>query len=108
MDPERERLGRERMMGFLEAQGRLHAEAMSLTMTLSFAANLGYSDDALDAIRRDARDLITAAHALAGQARTMADEWAKQRRTVERCEHVYVTTASGVQCAKCGDEYLNG
>jgi predicted nucleic acid-binding protein len=83
-EPERYQLGRQRLDAFLGAQGRLHAESMSLTLSLGFAGQAGYSDEALTAVETDARDLITAAHALADQARRLARDWRKQRIAAER------------------------
>jgi hypothetical protein len=84
MDPERERVGRARLDAFITAQGQLHAEAMSLTMSLASAAHAGYSDEALAAIETDCRDLATASHALADLGRRLAKQWRQQRLAEER------------------------
>lgn len=83
-DPERHALGQERLERFIEAQARLSAEAMTLTMSVGFAGQAGYSDEALAAIDTDARDLLTAAHTLADHTRQLAREWRKQRIAAER------------------------
>lgn len=77
-DPERHALGQQRLEAFIQAQAQLHAEAMSLTMSLGFAGLAGYSDEALDAVETDARDVLTAARALADNARRLAREWRDQ------------------------------
>lgn len=77
-DPERYALGAQRLESFIQAQAQLHGEAMSLTMSLGYAGAAGYSDEALNAIETDARDVITAAHALADNARRLAREWRDQ------------------------------
>jgi hypothetical protein len=84
MDPERERVGRSRLEAFLDAQGRIHAECMSLTLSMGYAAHAGYSDEALQAIGDDAIDLRSAAEDLATLAERMADEWRQQRVADER------------------------
>jgi hypothetical protein len=85
-DPERHALGARRLEEFVKAQAMLHAEATALTLSIGFAGSARYSDEALAAVETDARDLITAAAALADQARRLAREWRRQRIAAEREE----------------------
>lgn len=84
VNPERERVGRERMEAFVGATGQLHGEMMMLTMAVGFAGADGYSDGALAGIEGTCRELITAAHALADNGRRLARDWRAQRVAAER------------------------
>jgi hypothetical protein len=83
-EEERMALGSARFTDFIEAQSQVHAESMALTLSLGFAGSHDYSDEALEAIERDCRDLITAAHALAHLGRRYAREFRAQRVRAER------------------------
>lgn len=84
IDPERERVGRERLDSYIDATAQLSGETMALTMAIGFAGADGYSDESLANIERDCRDIITAAHALADNGRRLARMWRAQRIAAER------------------------
>lgn len=76
---QRRALGSRRFDEFIQHNGRLQLELMSLTMSITSAPGLRYGDEVLAAIRVDARDLLAAASAYAKWAEQLAADWRDQR-----------------------------
>lgn len=72
-------LGRQRMRRVMEGHGALQAHAAFLLVSFGMAAAHGYSDEALDSIMGDVRDLEGAAKALSSTVTRIVSDWRRQR-----------------------------
>lgn len=77
--PEVNPLGLTRLQDFIDANGMLAGNQMALTLSMGFAASVGYSDEALAQIEKDCDDLVQSANDLAGLAWRIRGEWREQR-----------------------------
>lgn len=73
-------LGRRRFDAMVQGQSKLQAMAMFLLLSVSIVPQIGYTDDALDALRNDAQDLREAADEWATACDELADHWQAQRQ----------------------------
>lgn len=73
-------LGAERFARFVEGHATLQAMAMFLLFSVSTTPQIGYSDEALEALRQDARDVRQAAAKWARECDDLADHWQAQRQ----------------------------
>jgi hypothetical protein len=76
---QRARLGAERFERFIAGHSEVQAMAMILVMTAMTVPQAGYSDEALAALREDARDVRAAAARWAKTCEELADHWQAQR-----------------------------
>lgn len=83
IDAQRKNLGEARFRKHMEVNALLHFNALALNMAVLTAAQLGYSDAAIEAIRVDADDLEEAARDFADYARELASYWKAQREELE-------------------------
>lgn len=81
---QRRALGEERMGRYIEGNGLVQANLMSLNMSVNFAPGTGYTEEALAAVRTDANDFEREAKKYAAFCRRLADEWGAQRVADER------------------------
>jgi alcohol dehydrogenase class IV len=79
LDAQRRSLGERRLGEFIQHHGMVNAELLALTMSINTAAQVGYCDEVLHAIRTDAMDLVQAANRMAKFARELTDHWKAQR-----------------------------
>ena len=77
---QRARLGADRFTAFVEGHGQVQAMTMFLVMSVMTVPQQGYSDEALAAMRQDARDVRQAAANWAKLVERLADEWQAQRQ----------------------------
>lgn len=81
---QRAALGADRFVRFTEGHAQLQAMAMFLVMSAMTVPQTGYTDEALDAFRQDARDVRKAAGQWARHCEQLADHWQAQRQEQER------------------------
>lgn len=77
---QRARLGADRLTAIVEGHGKLQAMTMFLLMSVMTVPQTGYTDEALDALREDARDVRQAAAEWAKTCERLADHWQAQRQ----------------------------
>jgi len=73
-------LGAERFTRFTQGHAQVQAMSMFLIMSVSTVPQTGYSDEALDALRQDARDVREVADRWAADCERLADHWQAQRQ----------------------------
>lgn len=81
---QRAALGAERFARFTEGHAKVQAMALFLVMSAMTVPQAGYSDEALDSLREDARDVRKAAGQWARDCEQLADHWQAQRQERER------------------------
>jgi hypothetical protein len=80
---QRQRLGEERLERFTQGHATLQAMAMFLVMTTMSVPQTGYTDEAIDALKQDARDVRQAAAQWARLCEELAEHWRAQRQEQE-------------------------
>lgn len=76
---QRARLGAERFERFVAGHAELQAMALFLVIAATTVPQAKYSDEALEALREDARDVRAAAARWARSCEELADHWQAQR-----------------------------
>lgn len=80
---QRAALGADRLARFTQGHATVQAMALFLVMSAMTVPQTGYSDEALDAFRQDARDVRKAAGQWARDCEQLADHWQAQRQEDE-------------------------
>jgi 5'-3' exonuclease len=76
----RKHLGEQRMDEFFRHNSTLQFMQLALNISVIAVPGTDYADDALEALKRDAKDLLEAASEYAAWAERLADEWRAQRQ----------------------------
>jgi hypothetical protein len=79
----RRQLGEQRLDRFVEGHARLQAMVLFATLTVQATPGARYSDEALEQMRADARDVLDAAKDFERGIRRLADEWQAQRQELD-------------------------
>lgn len=80
INQQRMRLGEERLTRFTTAHAMVNAQLMFLTMAMGFARDQDWSDEFLDVLVHDARDVQKAAVELRKTVEEIAEHWRAQRQ----------------------------
>jgi hypothetical protein len=81
---QRAALGAERFARFTEGHATVQAMALFLVMSAMTVPQLGYSKEAIELFKQDARDLRIAANRWAKDCEQLAEHWQAQRQESER------------------------
>lgn len=79
-DVQRERLGTERLERFVQGHAALQAMALFLVMSVNTVPQVGYTDEAIECLIQDARDVRQAAATWARDCEELAQHWRAQRQ----------------------------